>query len=101
MPYDHLASIPKGKTAQATLEVQHSYHLPFQPMSEALHSHESYTAVLRPPCYIVSNCKLILVVQVLEKMNNISCGGRCAVGSGGKSVGKHSRLPPPNCPEGS
>ncbi|CAL5228382.1 g11505 [Coccomyxa viridis] len=44
MPYDHLASIPKGKTAQATLEV-------------------------------------------LEKMNNISCGGRCAVGSGGKSVG--------------
>ena len=27
-------------------------------------------------------------LQVLEKMNNISCGGRCAVGSGGKSVGK-------------
>ena len=25
--------------------------------------------------------------QVLEKMNNISCGGRCATGSGGKSVG--------------
>ncbi len=27
-------------------------------------------------------------VQVLEKVNNMSCGGRCAVGSGGKSVGK-------------
>ena len=25
--------------------------------------------------------------QVLEKMNNVSCGGRCATGSGGKSVG--------------
>ncbi len=35
------------------------------------------------------NCD-ILGVQVLDKMNNISCGGRCAVGSGGKSVGKPS-----------
>jgi hypothetical protein len=25
--------------------------------------------------------------QVLERLNNVSCGNRCAVGSGGKSVG--------------
>lgn len=25
--------------------------------------------------------------DVLHQLNNISCGGRCAVGSGGKSVG--------------
>ena len=26
--------------------------------------------------------------QVLEKLNNVSCGQRCVVGSGGKSVGE-------------
>ncbi|CAL8466007.1 g5543 [Coccomyxa elongata] len=26
-------------------------------------------------------------LQVLEKLNNVTCGGRCALGSGGKSVG--------------
>ena len=31
MPYDHLASIPKGKTAQATLEVGHLRCLPLRP----------------------------------------------------------------------
>ena len=25
--------------------------------------------------------------DILQQLNNISCGGRCAVGSGGKSVG--------------
>ncbi|KAK9804268.1 hypothetical protein WJX72_004083 [[Myrmecia] bisecta] len=44
MPYDHVAKIPDGEAAQATL-------------------------------------------RILEQLNTINCGGRCAVGSGGKSVG--------------
>jgi hypothetical protein len=28
--------------------------------------------------------------DILQQLNNISCGGRCAVGSGGKSVGARS-----------
>ncbi len=47
MPYDHLASIPKGKTAQATLEV---HPIP-SPLHVALHSHGSYSTLLSLPCY--------------------------------------------------
>ncbi|DBB11886.1 TPA: hypothetical protein ACH3X3_006032 [Trebouxia sp. C0006] len=44
MPYDHLAEIPEGPGAQASL-------------------------------------------RILQQLNTLHCGGRCAVGSGGKSVG--------------
>ncbi|DBA89543.1 TPA: hypothetical protein ACH3X2_004452 [Trebouxia sp. C0005] len=44
MPYDHLAEIPEGPGAQASL-------------------------------------------HILQQLNTLHCGGRCAVGSGGKSVG--------------
>ncbi|KAL3151585.1 hypothetical protein ABBQ38_012581 [Trebouxia sp. C0009 RCD-2024] len=44
MPYDHLADIPPGPGAQASL-------------------------------------------HILQQLNTLHCGGRCAVGSGGKSVG--------------
>ena len=33
--------------------------------------------------------------QVLEQLNNVSCGQRCVVGSGGKSVGEILPCPAP------
>ena len=33
--------------------------------------------------------KAAAALQLLEQLNKAACGSRCAVGSGGKSVGKH------------
>ena len=61
MPYDHLASIPKGKTAQATLEV-HPIFPPFlHPCLRPCTAISPTPTFLSLSCDVVSRCAWFLL----------------------------------------